>query len=100
MECFAPHDSVYRLCVLFFFTASDSPRNSPVLTHSFPTRRSSDLRGLTMRATRVGMATGARAGACGAGGAAVAIQTQRTVRRKAGYVDQVDRKSTRLNSSH
>src|SRR3546814_15321867 len=35
------------------------------------------------------MATGARAGACGAGGAAVAIQTQRTVRRKAGYVDQV-----------
>src|SRR3546814_18130324 len=83
--------------LLFFFYGYGDHRDLHVLTHSFPTRRSSDLPGRTVqiliirqRGHRVGRGNDGRTG----GTARKAADLQKILPRA------IDRKSTRLNSSH
>src|SRR3546814_19848175 len=93
---------------IFFFYGYGDHRDLHVLTHSFPTRRSSDLNFLS-----IGVFTLARK--IPRNKTVICFGTEKTPRHDAaginevfnevvwiiyGVTDKVDRKSTRLNSSH
>src|SRR3546814_13682764 len=73
-----------------------------VLTHSFPTRLSSDLPMNITRSAGAGSVAGDASGACACAGAANAAAASLRVdnRRTITFMAAGDRKSTRLNSSH
>src|SRR3546814_15748916 len=97
----------------FFFEGYGNHRDLHVLTHSFPTRRSSDLNSSTIQIDTLtvgvdgatatafemlpGMGSGGGVGNGEGGSATLDIQGGSLT---AGRIDLVDRKSTRLNSSH
>src|SRR3546814_12084913 len=97
---------VYRGCMLFFFVCYGDHRDLHVLTHSFPTRRSSDLcdqpklMGSGMNITVLFIH--------GEWLSAAAWDNFSSRYRACGYtciappwpLSEGDRKSTRLNSSH
>src|SRR3546814_12732551 len=95
--------------VFFFFSGYGDHRDLPVLTHSFPTRRSSDLRPARLEgAARVLL--GVVENAARRDGADPALRQLKRPDRPLvvdghlalGVDDgaELDRKSTRLNSSH
>src|SRR3546814_12950842 len=84
---------VYRVryCLFFFFLMKRRPPRSTRMTHSFPTRRSSDLRGIEAGAEIEGLEILA------------ACRDAQFLQILSGVGEEFrgrDRKSTRLNSSH
>src|SRR3546814_13554349 len=96
----------------FFFLHYRSHRVLHVLTHSFPTRRSSDLRRVSVRVEQAFLGGDSESGAVDIDAAAlehpillVDRQAARRAERRADFQiarhdELLDRKSTRLNSSH
>src|SRR3546814_11443654 len=96
------------ILIVFFFYRSGSHRDLHVLTHSFPTRRSSDLwaccastwrtgRIAKMNALAVFVALLFGAWLWGVWGMLLCVPANHAQNNKA---TKTDRKSTRLNSSH
>src|SRR3546814_13575350 len=94
--------------ILIFFECYGPHRDLHVLTHSLPTRRSSDLLSPGSVDDHVAVGAGLRADACplGAGREAAAASPSQARLADLGDrgvradLDRSDRKSTRLNSSH
>src|SRR3546814_16940665 len=85
-------------CILFFFELYGDHRDLHVLTHSFPTRRSSDLEIMNDLPTATTLDIVLTAG--------LVLSILEVSRRAIGAIFPtialagIDRKSTRLNSSH
>src|SRR3546814_12378371 len=91
--------SILSLCSFFFFQSSADHLDLHVLTHSFPSRRSSDLAQVFYLQDGLATCHGAHRNVL-RGSKASRTASPMKISRLSMIARMADRKSTRLNSSH